>query len=99
MLQSKIEQSNGSDSHFFKCLVHNMLPIISDVMVNQFGNYLCQKVFEAADQSILAIIVSKLQADLVEISLNIHGTRALQTLIEKIAKQVLLDHEKFNGDQ
>jgi hypothetical protein len=30
-------------------LVKYMLPIIGDVMINQFGNYLCQKLIEVAD--------------------------------------------------
>ncbi len=26
---------------FRKCLIYFMLPILADVMINQFGNYLC----------------------------------------------------------
>ena len=76
-----------------------MLPIISDVMVNQFGNYLCQKIFEVSNQNILAALVNQLLIDLVDISLNVHGTRALQTLIEKLAQEVIKDHERLNADQ
>lgn len=46
----------------------------------------------------IARIVNNLLADLVDISLNIHGTRALQTLIEKLAKEVLKDHDQLKGD-
>lgn len=34
---------------FLDCLIHFMLPLASDVMVNQFGNYLCQRIMEVAD--------------------------------------------------
>jgi hypothetical protein len=47
MLQQKIE--TGSNDIFNQYLVKYMLPIIGDVMINQFGNYLCQKLIEVAD--------------------------------------------------
>jgi hypothetical protein len=76
MLQQKIEPET-LNPHFLRCLIHCMLPIISDVMVNQFGNYLCQKIIEVADTHLIAVLVNQLHHDLVDISLNIHGTRAL----------------------
>jgi len=66
-----------------------MLPIIGEVMSNQFGNYLCQKIIEVADESILQMIVTQILNDVVYISLDIHGTRAVQTLIEKLAITIL----------
>jgi len=54
-----------------------MMPIINDVMVDQFGNYLCQKIIEVADPQSLATIVDQLVSQLVDISLNVHGTRAV----------------------
>jgi len=35
-----------------------MMPILADVMTNQFGNYLCQKIIEAADPEILQVVVA-----------------------------------------
>jgi len=57
-------------------------------MINQFGNYLCQKIIEGADANTLSIIISTISNQLVFISLNVHGTRAVQTLIEKLAHNV-----------
>jgi hypothetical protein len=46
-------------------------------MSNQFGNYLCQKIIEISDSSMLALIVNSVMSQIVDISLNIHGTRAI----------------------
>lgn len=62
---------------FLHCLIHFMLPIASDVMVNQFGNYLCQRIMEVADANGLETLVNQISYDLVAISLNIHGTRVI----------------------
>lgn len=79
---------------FLQCLVHFMLPIISDVMVNQFGNYLCQRIMEVTDSSCMEKIVNQIIYDLVPISLNIHGTRVIQILIERLSNGIL---ESING--
>ena len=68
-----------------------MLPILPSVMVNQFGNYLCQKIIEMADPETLNKIVMSTLGQIVDISLNIHGTRAIQTLIDRLAKYIHQD--------
>lgn len=47
-----------------------------------FGNYLCQKLLEHCDDDRRLRIVQTVAGDLVNISLNMHGTRAVQKLIE-----------------
>lgn len=47
-----------------------------------FGNYLCQKLLEHCDDHRRLKIVQTVANDLVNISLNMHGTRAVQKLIE-----------------
>lgn len=66
-----------------------MLPIASDVMVNQFGNYLCQRIMEVADANGLESLVNQISYDIVGISLNIHGTRVIQILIERLSMGIL----------
>jgi hypothetical protein len=34
---------------FRKCLIFFMIPILNDVMMTLFGNYLCQKIVEESD--------------------------------------------------
>lgn len=94
MLQQKIssqqleEKFQVQNNPFYNCLIQQIMPIMTDVMINQFGNYLCQKIIEGADANTLSIIINTISNQLVFISLNIHGTRAVQTLIEKLAFNV-----------
>ena len=97
MLQTKIMPDETqvdksiSQSPFFKCLINNMIPILANIMSNQFGNYLCQKIIEISDSQTLSIIVNSLQQSIVDVSLNIHGTRVVQSLIEKLAKMIIAE--------
>jgi len=93
MLQQKISEHcndkfQSQTSAFYKCLTHQILPVLSDVIINQFGNYLCQKIIEGADPIILSAIINQVSDQLVFVSLNVHGTRAVQTLIEKLAYNI-----------
>ena len=56
-------------------------------MVNQFGNYLCQKIIERACPGELQMIVEQICDDAATISCNIHGTRVMQTIVEKLAER------------
>ena len=62
-------------------------------MGNQFGNYLCQKILEISDAQTLSLIVNSVISQIVDISLNIHGTRAVQTLIDRLAR-ITIDENK-----
>ncbi|EMS58767.1 Putative pumilio-like protein 7, chloroplastic [Triticum urartu] len=58
-----------------------------DLMVNPFGNYLMQKLLAVCSEEQRMGIVLTLTKDpfvLVRISLNVHGTRAVQKLIESL---------------
>lgn len=67
-----------------------MSKFFADLMVDQFGNYLSQKIFEVASLDELAMLTEMIKPCLVEISMNVHGTRAIQTLIEVLSKDVKL---------
>lgn len=47
-----------------------------------FGNYLCQKLIEHCDDTQRDTLVDTVAPDLLKISLNMHGTRAVQKLVE-----------------
>lgn len=98
MLQQMIQTAmNGTNQDgecaFLQCLVQCMLPIIPAVMDNQFGNYLCQKIIEVADPQTINLIVNRIIGNIVEISLNLHGTRAIQTLVDRLALRIVEDHK------
>lgn len=65
-----------------------MLPIINDVMMTLFGNYLCQKIVEESDNQDIQMIVDMISSSIVTVSLNVHGTRVIQVLIEKLSKGI-----------
>jgi hypothetical protein len=54
----------------------------SDLMIDPFGNYLCQKLMEKCTPMQRVEFIHEVSAALFDISLNIHGTRAVQKLID-----------------
>lgn len=60
---------------------------IVDLMTDPFGNYLVQKLLEVCDEGqIMRILhaITRKSGDLVKISCNMHGTRAVQKVIETL---------------
>ncbi|CEL94202.1 unnamed protein product [Vitrella brassicaformis CCMP3155] len=78
MLQKKLDESPTVFNGIFEEILENIVELMTD----PFGNYLCQKLMEVCSQSQLTMIIDAVAADLVKISLNMHGTRAVQKLIE-----------------
>lgn len=52
-----------------------------------FGNYLCQKLLEYSTDEQRNLICESVAQDLVQISLNMHGTRAVQKMIDFLSNQ------------
>lgn len=59
-----------------------VLSHLVDLMVDPFGNYLCQKLVEECDTTQLGLVVEQVSISLVPIALDAHGTRALQKLLQ-----------------
>jgi hypothetical protein len=57
-----------------------------DLMVDPFGNYLCQKLLEYSTEEQRTAIIESVASDLVGISLNMHGTRAVQKMVDFLAQ-------------
>lgn len=60
---------------------------VVELMVNPFGNYLMQKLLEVCSEEQrkqILLMVTEEPGQLVRISLNIHGTRVVQKLIETL---------------
>ena len=60
----------------------NLLPTL-----DPFGNYLCQKLLEYSTDEQRNVICESVAQDLVQISLNMHGTRAVQKMIDFLSTQ------------
>jgi len=80
---------------FKSALINSMVHLLSEVVVNQFGNYLCQKLIEVSSDSDLSKIVCYLVPHCVSISVNIHGTRVIQTLVEVLAARASKFHNEL----
>lgn len=92
MLQKRLEdydEAKGINCDFKAALVQAVAPFFADLMVDQFGNYLSQKIFEVANLEELELITDIIKPCLVDISMNVHGTRAVQTLVEVLSKNVV----------
>ena len=68
------------DLVFRECYEH-----INELMTDAFGNYLMQKLIEQCQEQQRIAIINKSSADLVAIALNMHGTRAVQKIVESVS--------------
>lgn len=60
---------------------------IIELMVDPFGNYLIQKLFENVSNDQRIILVKNAAPEFIRIALDPHGTRALQKLVECISTE------------
>ncbi|KAJ1980110.1 hypothetical protein H4R35_001251 [Dimargaris xerosporica] len=96
-LQRKLEENPEKN---FTLIYNEVFPHIHQLMTEPFGNYLCQKLLEYCTKDQRARIVAHVAPELVKISLNMHGTRAVQKMIELLVDdaqistvvQALKDH-------
>ncbi|KAJ1820807.1 hypothetical protein LPJ75_000861, partial [Coemansia sp. RSA 2598] len=73
--------------HQFEIIFNEATERFSELMTDPFGNYLCQKLFEHCNETQRTQIIRDVAPSLVEISLNMHGTRAVQKMIESLSGQ------------
>ncbi|GMH17362.1 hypothetical protein Nepgr_019203 [Nepenthes gracilis] len=93
-LQHRFDDDGGSIEDR-QIIFDEIIDHIAELMVNPFGNYLIQKLLHVCDDNqrmSIVQMVTKEPGELVKISLNTHGTRVVQKLIEtlKTRKQILL---------
>jgi len=70
------------DPYITNMIFDEVLDHIVKLMSDPFGNYLCQKLFDYCTDEQRLKIVKIISNDLVNISINMHGTRAAQKLID-----------------
>ncbi|OMJ08722.1 Pumilio domain-containing protein [Smittium culicis] len=78
-IQKSLEQC---DDIYMTFVYNKVKDIFPTLMVDPFGNYFCQKFLECCSDDIRTDLVEVICRDIERISTNIHGTRALQKLIE-----------------
>merc|ERR1712137_586668 len=80
-LQKKLEEKDQNPK-VVEIIFEEVYDYMVELMTDPFGNYLCQKLIEHCDERQQLLIVQKVSPKLVEISKNMHGTRAVQKMIE-----------------
>ena len=88
LLQKKI--MDGSQEAIDE-IYEKILPKFVELMNNPFGNYLCQKITEAVDESKLKLIIEEIKQEVFSICCNAHGTRAIQKIIECAKSRELIE--------
>ena len=78
-LQRELYNETNTDLIF-----NEICPKISELMIDPFGNYLVQKLFEMVNSDQRLILIKNTSSELLRISLDPHGTRAFQKLIDVI---------------
>lgn len=77
-LQMKLEESASNVAMIYQEIHAHFV----DLMTDPFGNYLCQKLLERCDDTQRSSIVEVIAPEFLKICLSMHGTRAVQKLIE-----------------
>ncbi|KAJ8903959.1 hypothetical protein NDN08_000490 [Rhodosorus marinus] len=78
-LQTKLEEGN---KQYTSIIFEECFDEFVDLMVDPFGNYLCQKLFEHCDDSQRLMLIEFCAHSLARVSANMHGTRAVQRMVE-----------------
>ncbi|KAI3920020.1 hypothetical protein MKW98_001276 [Papaver atlanticum] len=91
-LQRKFDEGDRQEIQIiFDEIIHN----VNELMVNPFGNYLIQRLLDVCtEQQRMHILVkiTRQRNQLFRISLNAHGTRAVQKLIETLKTREQINH-------
>ncbi|WEJ95802.1 protein necessary for high temperature growth [Yamadazyma tenuis] len=94
-LQKKIDEnliSNYSIRYAnFEIIFNEIYLNLYELIIDPFGNYLIQKLIKYASNENLNLMLDILQSNLFQISINQHGTRALQKIIESLNSPYQLD--------
>ncbi|KAJ3997910.1 ARM repeat-containing protein [Lentinula boryana] len=93
-LQKKLEEGvpEHRDMIFRETFGH-----FADLMTDPFGNYLCQKLLEYSTDDQRNVICESVAQDLVNISLNMHGTRAVQKMIDFLSTHRQQANLRYNA--
>ncbi|CAH2355808.1 suppressor protein Mpt5p [[Candida] railenensis] len=87
-LQKKIDENTISNYSVrlenFEIIFKEIYPNFYELIIDPFGNYLIQKLISYCDEGKLNMILEILQFNLFQISINQHGTRALQKIIDSL---------------
>lgn len=84
-LQKQIDEASCSKQQCvanFEIIFKEVYSLLYELIIDPFGNYLIQKLVDYCSEDDLNLVLEILQHNLFLISINQHGTRALQKIIE-----------------
>ena len=82
LLQQALDEDGSSAA---TAILNEGLTFWAEAMVDPFGNYLFQKILERITPEERVTLVSSVSTRLVNASLNLHGTRSVQKIVEVCA--------------
>lgn len=82
-LQTRVEEEKNNNE-FIDELFNRLIPVFSEIMMDPYANYFCQKLLTFASEEHITKILEQIKPKFVEIWINTHGTRAGQHLVEKM---------------
>lgn len=80
-------------------ILNEGLPFWGEAMVDPFGNYLFQKIIEKITAEERVMLVQSVSTRLVNASLNLHGTRSVQKVVELCAQDEIEGSTGINGEE
>ncbi|EOA12657.1 hypothetical protein CARUB_v10027736mg [Capsella rubella] len=86
-LQKIFAENDGND---IEIIFSEIIDYISELMIDPFGNYLVQKLLEVCnDKQRIGIVhsITRKPGLLIRISCDMHGTRAVQKIVETVKRQ------------
>ncbi|KAM0790804.1 hypothetical protein ACM66B_004650 [Microbotryomycetes sp. NB124-2] len=83
-LQKKLEDGNPEHRDM---IFNEVFPHFAELMTDPFANYLAQRLLEYATDEQRDALIESISGELVSISLNMHGTRAVQKMIDYLSTQ------------
>lgn len=88
-LQKRIDENVVLSAHVrtanFEVIFRQVHPLLYELIIDPFGNYLVQKLIDYCSEHDLDAMLDSLKYNLFLISINQHGTRALQKVIDRMS--------------
>lgn len=82
-LQTRVEEEKNNNE-FINELFKRLIPVFSEIMMDPYANYFCQKLLTLAEEWHINKILEQIKTKFADIWTNTHGTRAAQNLVEKM---------------
>ncbi|PXF48814.1 Pumilio domain-containing protein [Gracilariopsis chorda] len=87
-LQTKLEEGNAL---YINSIFEECYDKFVELMMDPFGNYLCQKLFEFCNDAQRLALVERCAPAVASVSTNMHGTRAVQRMVECLSTPEQVD--------